>query len=204
MSTRAVHENLRVVEVPIPYAERLGRSKLNVVRDGVRFTNSIVWTALSYNPVRVLGSIGLAALGAAGAIALVIVLMRLSGVTTLDAVGVLALFVGLVLGVAGVSAFSLGAMFNYLTSLFHKQPVHWVVRQAHFRPPAGNSLWLDGSGVYWCWCDRWNGQFCARHDGLGNHAPVDVYVRERGARRDRSAIGIVVDHNAHPGRIGRT
>ena len=47
-----------MVEVPIPYAERVGRSKLSVVRDGLRYLHSIVWTALGYNPVRVLGGSG--------------------------------------------------------------------------------------------------------------------------------------------------
>ena len=69
MSTRALHEQLKMVEVPIPYSERQGRSKLNVMRDGVRFAQSIVWTALTYNPVRLLGFIGLAALAVALAIA---------------------------------------------------------------------------------------------------------------------------------------
>jgi glycosyltransferase involved in cell wall biosynthesis len=123
MSTRAIHENLKIVEVPIPYAERLGRSKLNVVRDGFRFTNSIVWTALTYNPVRILGLLGMGAIGVAFLIAVVIVAMRLSGVTTLGPVGVFGVFTALVLGVSGVSAFSLGAMFNYLVSLFDKRPV---------------------------------------------------------------------------------
>jgi glycosyltransferase involved in cell wall biosynthesis len=45
MSTRAIHEGLRLVEVPIAYSERVGRSKLSVVRDGWRFLSSIVWTA---------------------------------------------------------------------------------------------------------------------------------------------------------------
>lgn len=123
MSTRAIHENLKIVEVPIPYAERLGRSKLNVLRDGFRFTNSIVWTALTYNPVRILGLLGIGAIGVALLIALVIVARRLSGVTTLGPVGVFGIFTALVLGVSGVSAFSLGAMFNYLVSLFDKRPV---------------------------------------------------------------------------------
>ncbi len=123
MSTRAIHENLKIVEVPIPYAERLGRSKLNVVRDGFRFTNSIVWTALTYNPVRILGLLGIGAIGVASFIAVVIVAMRASGVTTLGPVGVFGIFTGLVLGVSGVSAFTLGATFNYLVSLFDKRPV---------------------------------------------------------------------------------
>ncbi|MCX7670133.1 MAG: glycosyltransferase family 2 protein, partial [Anaerolineae bacterium] len=40
MSTRALHEGLKMVEVPIPYSERAGRSKLSVVRDGMRFAQS--------------------------------------------------------------------------------------------------------------------------------------------------------------------
>ena len=60
MSTRAIHEGVKMVEVPIPYSERVGRSKLSVVKDGLRFLNSIVLTALSYNPVRILGLLGLA------------------------------------------------------------------------------------------------------------------------------------------------
>jgi glycosyltransferase involved in cell wall biosynthesis len=70
MSTRALHEGLKMIEVPIPYSERQGRSKLNVVRDGMRFAQSIVWTALTYNPVRLLGLIGLACLAVTAAVAL--------------------------------------------------------------------------------------------------------------------------------------
>ena len=35
MSTRALHEEMRMIEVPIPYSERVGRSKLSVVDDGI-------------------------------------------------------------------------------------------------------------------------------------------------------------------------
>ena len=38
MSARALLEDkLPLVEVPMPYAERVGRSKLSVVKDGLRF-----------------------------------------------------------------------------------------------------------------------------------------------------------------------
>jgi hypothetical protein len=131
MSTRAVHEGLNVVEVPIPYSERAGRSKLNVVRDGLRFGNSIVWTALAYNPVRILGSIGLALTSTAAAIALWLVLLRLQGITTLDAWGVFGAFTATTLVVVGVSTFTLGATFNYLVSLFHVRPI----RQGLFGRP---------------------------------------------------------------------
>lgn len=123
MSTRALHERLSMVEVPIPYSERLGRSKLSVVRDGIRFAQSIVWTALSYNPMQILGLIGLSAIFLAGLIGAWLVYQRLSGVTSVSSVGAFAVFSALVLSVAGVSILSLGISFNYFVALFHKKPV---------------------------------------------------------------------------------
>lgn len=131
MSTRAVHEGIKMVEVPIPYSERVGRSKLSVVRDGRIFLTSMVWTVLSYNPVRVLGILGLIGVAIAALVGLGLVIARLSGVTTLTPWGVFALFSALVLGVAGISLFALGATFNYLVSLFYKEPI----RQGLFGKP---------------------------------------------------------------------
>jgi hypothetical protein len=131
MSTRCVHENLNVVEVPIAYKERVGRSKLSIVRDGTRFLKTILWTSLEYNPVRVLGLVGVGALGMAVAIGLAIVTLRLEGVTQLGLLGVFSVFAAVILGVAGVSIFSLGATFNYLVSLFRGEPV----RQGLFGRP---------------------------------------------------------------------
>lgn len=123
MSTRAIHENLTMVELPIPYAERQGRSKLSVVRDGWRFAQSIIWTALAYNPARLLGISALVALGLAAAIALTLLFVRLTGVTTLGAAGAFAVFLGMVAGVVGISLLGLGYSFNYFVALFHKRPV---------------------------------------------------------------------------------
>jgi len=123
MSIRALHEQLKMIEVPIPYSERVGRSKLNALRDGLIFTQSIVWTALHYNPMRLLGLIGLVALGLAAFIGLGVVVARLQGVTSFGPLGAFALFAALVLAVAGVSFLSLGISFNYFVALFHKQPV---------------------------------------------------------------------------------
>lgn len=131
MSTRAVHEGVKMVEVPIPYSERVGRSKLSVVRDGRIFLTSMIWTVLSYNPVRVLGILGLIGVGIAALVGLGLVIARLSGVTSLSAWGVFALFTALVLGVTGISVFALGATFNYLVSLFYKEPI----RQGLFGKP---------------------------------------------------------------------
>ena len=123
MSTRALHERMKMIEVAIPYSERVGRSKLSVVRDGYRFGHSIVWTALNYNPVRPLGLFGLGSLAVAAFIGVVLVIARLQGVQSVGAVGAFALFLGLVLAVAGVSILTLGVSFNYFVALFHKTPV---------------------------------------------------------------------------------
>jgi hypothetical protein len=126
-----VHEDIKMAEVPIPYSERLGRSKLSVIRDGSEFLQSILWTVLAYNPVRVLGIIGLVGVAFAGAVMLGLAGTRLTGVTNLGPWGVTALYASLVAGVAGISIFSLGATFNYLVSLFYKRPI----RQGLFGRP---------------------------------------------------------------------
>ena len=131
MSTRAIHEGIRMAETPIPYSERLGRSKLSVVRDGSVFLHSIVWTALTYNPVRILGLVGLAGVGIALLAVLGLLIARLNGITTLGPWGVATVFIALVAGVTGISLFTLGVTFNYLVSMFYKQPV----RQGLFGRP---------------------------------------------------------------------
>jgi hypothetical protein len=123
MTTRALHENVDMIEVPIRYHERVGDSKLSVIHDGRRFLTTILWTAMAYNPARVLGLAGLGALALAGLIGLGLVVMRLSGVTTLGPWGVGMAFATLVLGVTGVSVINLGITFNYLVSLFHAEPL---------------------------------------------------------------------------------
>jgi glycosyltransferase involved in cell wall biosynthesis len=55
MSARAVMSDQRIVEVPMAYAERVGESKLHVVRDGFRFLFAIRDAVLLYNPSRVFG-----------------------------------------------------------------------------------------------------------------------------------------------------
>jgi hypothetical protein len=149
MSTRAIHEKLKMVEVPIPYAERLGRSKLTIVGDGTRFLQSIVWTALDYNPVRVLGSIGVGCIGLAALIGLALLAVRLQGITELGTWGTLGVFAAQVLAVTGVSVFSLGAMFNYLVALFHKEPVRQgLFGKPIFDPPLDRQFgWMGALSV---------------------------------------------------------
>jgi hypothetical protein len=63
-----------------------------------------------------------------------LVVARLSGITTLSPWGVAALFWALVSAVGGISIFALGVTFNYLVSLFYKQPI----RQGLFGKPIFN------------------------------------------------------------------
>jgi glycosyltransferase involved in cell wall biosynthesis len=134
MSTRAIHEKIPMAEVPIPYSERLGRSKLSVVRDGYIFLSSMLWTVMTYNPVRVLGIVGMALTALAGLVLLGLVVTRLMGRTVIGPWGVAALYAALNAAVAGISLFALGATFNYLVSLFYKRPI----RQGLFGKPLFN------------------------------------------------------------------
>lgn len=131
MSTRAVHEGIQMVEVPIPYDERVGSSKLSVVRDGSLFLQSMVWTVLTYNPVRIFGIIGLIGILFALAVAIGLIIARISGITSLGPWGVAAVYAAMVAGIAGISVFALGSTFNYLVSLFYEQPI----RQGLFGKP---------------------------------------------------------------------
>ena len=131
MSTRAVHEGINIKEIPIPYSERVGRSKLSVIRDGRIFMQSMLWTALSYNPVRILGLLGLGGLGIAGFVFLWILYLRSNNVLTLGPWGVAVLFLALMSAVTGANLFALGVTFNYLVALFYKKPI----RQGLFGRP---------------------------------------------------------------------
>ncbi len=149
MTLRALHEGVDLAEVPIPYAERVGQSKLSVVFDGAHFLRSILATTFSYSPVRVLGGFGLIALTVAAGIGLAILAARLRGVTTLGPLGVAAAYVALVSAVAGVSLFGLGATFNYLLSLLRNR---WQREGPFGAPVFGSPLerhfgWLGGASI---------------------------------------------------------
>jgi len=149
MSARAIHEGIKVVEVPIPYEERVGRSKLSVTQDGLRFLKTIVWTVLAYNPVRVFGVAGLLAVALAGAVGVGVVLARLQGVTVLGPLGVYSVFGAVVAAVTGVSVFALGATFNYIVSLFYKRPIRQgLFSKPLFRNPIERQFLPLGIGVF--------------------------------------------------------
>lgn len=142
MSTRALHEQLKMVETPIPYSERLGRSKLSVVHDGYRFGQSIIWTALNYNPARPFGLLGMVLFFLAAIAGLALVIARFMGSQTVGPVAAFALYAAVVMAVAGVSLIALGFSFNYFVALFHKSPV----RQGLWGKPLFNVAWEQHFG----------------------------------------------------------
>lgn len=129
MTTRAMHEEINAVEVAIPYSERVGPSKLSVVKDGLRFLNTILMTALTYNPTRIFGLTGIGLVGA-GALSTLWRTIRRSPAKREDS-QLVSWFIGLVLASAGTMIFSIGTLFNYIVSIFHKRPI----RQGLFGKP---------------------------------------------------------------------
>lgn len=145
MSTRAIHEGILIKEIPIPYSERVGRSKLSVVHDGRVFLQSIVWTALTYNPVRILGLLGLGGLAFTALVIFGLFIARLTGVTSLGPWGVAAVYWALISAVTGVSLFALGVTFNYLVSLFYKSPIRQgLFGKPIFKTPLDRQFWWMG------------------------------------------------------------
>lgn len=60
MSTKAILErDIKIVEIPISYNERLGKSKLNVIKDGIQFLKTIIEISLTYKPFKIFGIFGL-------------------------------------------------------------------------------------------------------------------------------------------------
>lgn len=70
MSARALLKGQRVIEVPMPYEERVGESKLNVWRDGVGFLRSIVDGVLYHRPQRLFMAAAVASIAIAAALSL--------------------------------------------------------------------------------------------------------------------------------------
>lgn len=59
MSAKALfNKEIKINEIPMPYKERVGESKLSVVKDGWRFLKVIIENAIQYRPRRLFNIIG--------------------------------------------------------------------------------------------------------------------------------------------------
>ncbi len=148
MSTRGLHEDIKMIEVPIKYEERAGESKLSVVRDGLRFLFSILGTAAVYNPVRILGALSLGAVILAVLALLPWVIALNNGVEDRSAYANL-LFVAMTLAIVAVNLFSTGTVFNYIVSLFHHRPIRQgLFGRPVFRKPLEQRFGTIGIGLF--------------------------------------------------------
>lgn len=60
MSCRAVlDKDIKILEIPMHYEERVGESKLGVLQDGIRFLKTIIDIALTYEPFKFFGVSGI-------------------------------------------------------------------------------------------------------------------------------------------------
>ena len=123
MSTRALHEGMKIFEVPMPYLERVGRSKLRVVGDGLRFLRSIWSIAKLYNPLRFYGAAGLGMLAVAGLLSLRVIAHYALHREVPD-IFIYRLFTIQVLLVVGINAVTFGAFANYVLSILYQRPLN--------------------------------------------------------------------------------
>ena len=148
MSTRALHEDIKMIEVPIKYEERAGESKLSVVRDGFRFLFSILSTAALYNPVRLLGALSIVAVVLAGLAIIPWAIALSNGVQDRSHYANL-LFVAMTLAIVAVNLFSTGTVFNYIVSLFHRRPIRQgLFGRPVFRKPLEQRFGSIGAGLF--------------------------------------------------------
>lgn len=160
MTVRALHEDVKMAEVSIPYAEREGKSKLHVLKDGYRFMATIIATAFTYNPVRILGGLGLILvfLGIFTACGTFLGLIPHSADN-----GFPKYFIALVLVALGLNSFTVGTLFTYVVSLFHKRQVRQgIFGYPLFRQPVEEKFgWLGTiaicAGVVIYCIARWGG-----------------------------------------------
>jgi glycosyltransferase involved in cell wall biosynthesis len=129
MSVRAILDrSIKIEEVPIPYEERVGRSKLSVIKDGFRFLGAILEISFTYKPLRLFGCIGI----------ILIFLALLYGIDPIfhyirqrnvpeDRIYRL-LFV-LVAGISGVQMLFLGLMTQAITNLIHNYEMETSVER---------------------------------------------------------------------------
>ncbi|MBN2105763.1 glycosyltransferase family 2 protein [bacterium] len=122
MSTQALHEGLNIIEMPICYAERTGKSKLNAVTDGFRFLNSILSIARLYNPLKFFGMIGLTILflGIILAVKPVMEYVQTGHIPERD---IYRFFVIMVFFITGINITHFGAFMNNVLSIMHRREI---------------------------------------------------------------------------------
>lgn len=138
------------VEHPIPYSERVGQSKLSVVRDGVRFLRVILGTVFAYFPLRVFGPLAALCLLAAAGLGLLPVRTWLAGAGISEWM-IYRLLTVLTLGTCGAVFAAVGLLAQKASNAALGRPTSWVdspcIRES--AAALGVLAWLLGVGVNW-------------------------------------------------------
>ena len=145
MSTRAIHEGLRMVESPISYKERVGASKLNPFSDGFRFLRSILWTATLYNPLGTFGLIGAVMLALALILGIPPTLYYLQH-HALQEDSIYRLFAVLILTVAGANVLAFGLTCRTVVGHNSLTP-----KKSRTYPCAAGAAPWRAPAYSWCW-----------------------------------------------------
>ena len=163
MSARVLMDDrLRIVERPMPYEERIGESKLHVIRDGVRFLRTILEMTLMWQPAKVFVSAALLCL----ALMILFVMHPIETWFVTDRLQedmIYRLLFCSLLGTAGMTLLSAGTVSDHLRRLIDDrqcpQTFQWsLLSKAYsFRGFALITVlalpalvWLVGDGV-WTW-----------------------------------------------------
>ena len=150
MTARVACMGGRFVEHPIPYSERVGQSKLSVVRDGVRFLRVILGTVFAYFPLRVFGPLAAVFLLCAAGLGLLPVRSYLGG-SGVEEWMIYRLLTVLTLAVCGAIFAAIGLLAQKASNAALRRPPSWVDLPAIRETAAalGAALWLAGAGVNW-------------------------------------------------------
>jgi glycosyltransferase involved in cell wall biosynthesis len=145
MSTSALHERLDIREIPMPYDERVGGSKLSPAIDGLRFLWTILRTAHRYNPLKVFGFLGAVLL----ALAVVLGIGPLSYYVQARRVEdweIYRLVAITVMVLSGVHFIFFGLVANTILAAAHRMPPfrNSLLARALLRQTVMNNLWLVG------------------------------------------------------------
>ena len=150
MTARVACMGELVVEAPIPYADRVGESKLSVVSDGVRFLRVILGTVFAYFPMRVFGP--LAAVCALGALGWGLSPVRFYAANHhLEETMIYRLLTVLTLAACSVTFAAFGLAAQKASSAALGRPAGWLDRPSTREAfgALGAALWLLGAGINW-------------------------------------------------------
>ncbi|MCB0326892.1 MAG: glycosyltransferase family 2 protein [Bdellovibrionales bacterium] len=130
MSSKALHEKIKMCEVPVSYAQRSGQSKLNAVTDGLRFLRIILETVLIYNPFKVFLYLGTLSILFASLLMLQPVMVYLANQDVLFSDYIYRSIAALYFLVGGVQVILFGILARFLVSTFfqHYETSAWIHR----------------------------------------------------------------------------